>query len=203
MYNVRDIFRLLSSGEFLIESLILLVLSLCYLVLLALPLNKKLSNEKKGPKGHTDFKSMARVMLIFALIGATTIFFNFRISFFWFSTTVMLVVILMLITVLHKMSLRKLGANWTDSAVPSPKGQLITSGLYRYFRHPVYAMIFYQGVIMCLISPVTLFVGLFFIWIPIYRLLIRKEEDALIGVYGDEYHSYMKKTKYRIIPFVY
>ncbi|MFX0123848.1 MAG: methyltransferase family protein [Candidatus Hodarchaeota archaeon] len=80
---------------------------------------------------------------------------------------------------------------------------LITSGIFRYIRHPIYAggVI---GVIGFYLAFRSFFV-LIVIWI-IYFLIFRHrllfEEKMMIEAFGDEYRKYMKQTK-RLIPFIY
>ena len=87
------------------------------------------------------------------------------------------------------------------AAASASKGGLVTTGPYRYWRHPIYASIIYfvwagqvqapGAVPLALAATVTL--GLF------ARMLI--EERFLTQAYP-EYPEYAKKAK-RLIPFVY
>jgi protein-S-isoprenylcysteine O-methyltransferase Ste14 len=81
------------------------------------------------------------------------------------------------------------------------EGKLVTSGPYHWFRHPIYAAIFYffwasvisypfiETIVTVIIVTIALFV----------RML--SEEKFLIKTY-DEYTEYSKRTK-RIIPFLF
>lgn len=81
------------------------------------------------------------------------------------------------------------------------KGELVTNGPYRWFRHPIYAAIIYFFW-SCLISypfietvaAVIIITGGLFV-----RILF--EEKSLSETYP-EYAAYSKRTK-RIIPFVF
>ena len=80
--------------------------------------------------------------------------------------------------------------------------QLITRGIYRFTRHPIYL-----GVIMaCIGVPVyasslygflTMSVG-----IPIFLNRIRIEERLLTDEFGDAYRTYKEATS-KLIPFIY
>ena len=81
------------------------------------------------------------------------------------------------------------------------KGALVTSGPYRWLRHPIYAAVIYFGWVCfiafpnteSLIATILITVGLF--------IRMQLEEKALNKTYP-EYAEYSKKAK-RLIPFVY
>jgi len=80
--------------------------------------------------------------------------------------------------------------------------QLITHGIYRYVRHPVYL-----GVLMAVFgapvyasSPKGLLAMACLI--PIFLNRIRMEERLLITEFGDGYRAYQKSTR-KLIPFIY
>lgn len=83
-----------------------------------------------------------------------------------------------------------------------PEQKLVTSGLYRFIRHPGYLsyVITIIGMGLSLSSVLTL---MFVILIVLFIILrIKGEEEMLLKEFGDEYRAYMKRTK-KIIPFVY
>ena len=80
--------------------------------------------------------------------------------------------------------------------------QLITHGIYRFTRHPVYL-----GVIIAIISvPVyaSSLYGLLLMsaLIPIFLIRIRIEERMLTDEFGDAYRTYKEATS-KLIPFIY
>lgn len=81
------------------------------------------------------------------------------------------------------------------------KGELVTHGPYKWFRHPIYAAVIYFS-LACLFAFPKIEVLLAFIFI-IGGLFIRMifEEKALRQSYP-EYMEYSKKAK-RLIPFIY
>lgn len=96
-------------------------------------------------------------------------------------------------------TLSSLGKNVTPTVATRERHELVTSGPYRWVRHPLY-------------SVGTLFVGSFGLlaanWFvllstlsTLVMLLIRlpKEEEKLIERFGDEYRAYMKRTG-RMLP---
>ena len=80
--------------------------------------------------------------------------------------------------------------------------QLVTHGIYRLTRHPVYL-----GVLMVSMGvPIwtTSWIGLLIMLgiIPLILGRIRSEERMLIDEYGDSYRAY-KKATHKLIPFIY
>jgi protein-S-isoprenylcysteine O-methyltransferase Ste14 len=80
--------------------------------------------------------------------------------------------------------------------------QLITHGIYRFVRHPIYL-----GVII-IASGIPVYcssLGGFLIMsalIPIFLNRIRMEERLLIEEFGDAYRGYRETTR-KLIPFIY
>ncbi|NHZ72798.1 MAG: DUF1295 domain-containing protein, partial [Aquificales bacterium] len=79
--------------------------------------------------------------------------------------------------------------------------QLITHGIYRIVRHPIYL-----GVIMVVIGvPIyaSSLLGLLIMsaLIPVFLNRIRIEERLLIDEFGDTYRAY-KETTSKLIPFI-
>ncbi len=80
--------------------------------------------------------------------------------------------------------------------------ELVTSGIYHYIRHPLYASLMYLawGAFLKDIS-----------WISVILILVasvmlyataRADENECIHYFGDQYRKYMEGTK-RFIPFVF
>ena len=88
-------------------------------------------------------------------------------------------------------------ASWAAS----PRGKPVTTGLYRYSRHPMYvtAFIFFLGVSIATASWVFLLFTFLLIAASFYYAPL--EEDSCLTQYGDVYREYMRKTpKYLGIP---
>lgn len=93
-----------------------------------------------------------------------------------------------------------LGRNWSGSIVFKKDHELVTSGPYRFVRHPIYT-----GMITMLIGA-SIYYG--FIFLFLFTILVfasltlksRQEERLMIKHFGKKYINYKKKTK-AIIPF--
>src|SRR5260370_3903638 len=100
-------------------------------------------------------------------------------------------------------SFRTLGRYFTCTVMTSANQPVITSGPYRYLRHPSYAglLLIIVGIGFCYGYGLSLCCLLFFPWIGfVYR--IRVEEAALSATLGDAYTTYASGRK-RLIPFVW
>jgi|SRR5665648_1156144 len=79
---------------------------------------------------------------------------------------------------------------------------LVTSGIYRYIRHPFYSSLLFLGWGI-LLKNITLIGLLFSGCITIFLFITAgKEEVENKRFFGDAYQSYMKSTK-RFIPFLF
>ena len=93
-----------------------------------------------------------------------------------------------------------LGHNWHIAAELREGHTLITSGVFRHIRHPMYSAHWLWGIAQALlihnwIAGLTSLV----IFLPIYLLRVRREEHMMLEKFGEEYRLYMRQTG-RIIP---
>jgi protein-S-isoprenylcysteine O-methyltransferase Ste14 len=93
------------------------------------------------------------------------------------------------------LSHRDLGRYWTISVGLREGHTLITTGIYQYIRHPMYAahLVWAIGQILILHNWIA---GYSFIvtMLPFYFYRSRKEEEMLMEEFGDEYREYRDKT---------
>lgn len=81
--------------------------------------------------------------------------------------------------------------------------KLVTKGLYKYVRHPMYS-----GATIMMLGPYLAFrslfvlIGMVIFFIPLMRMRMKMEEETLLGTFGDEYRDYIKRTK-RFIPYIF
>jgi protein-S-isoprenylcysteine O-methyltransferase Ste14 len=81
------------------------------------------------------------------------------------------------------------------------KGTLVTSGIYRYIRHPQYTGLLLMSLGMLIEWATLPMLILYPVMIFLYVRLARREERDMLAEFGDDYRDYMKRTK-RFIPFV-
>ena len=93
--------------------------------------------------------------------------------------------------------------NYSGTVVIRIDHKLITHGIYRFTRNPIYlgAIIFVViGLPLYAASPYGFFTMLFLIPITLNR--IRMEEKLLTEEFQDEFQKYKESTK-KLIPFIY
>lgn len=80
--------------------------------------------------------------------------------------------------------------------------RLVTSGPYRYLRHPRYTgiILFFGGISLVFRSLIALGLSLAVILVLIWR--IRDEEEMMRREFGEEWDGYSRKTR-RLIPLIY
>lgn len=88
-----------------------------------------------------------------------------------------------------------LKANWSPTLEIRQDHTLVTNGIYRFIRHPMYASQWLWVIAQILLlqnwlaGPLDL---LFFI--IFYALRVQAEEKMMLDTFGDEYRVYMEKT---------
>jgi protein-S-isoprenylcysteine O-methyltransferase Ste14 len=80
---------------------------------------------------------------------------------------------------------------------------LITSGVYRRVRHPMYAAILLQAIGQALVVP-NWTVGAFYLFafMLMFSFRVGSEEQMMLQHFGDEYEIYMRKSQ-RLIPGIW
>jgi protein-S-isoprenylcysteine O-methyltransferase Ste14 len=98
---------------------------------------------------------------------------------------------------------KDLGRNWSVTLELRDRHSLVTSGVYRHVRHPMYSAFWLWAIAQALLLPNWIagpaglvgFGTLFF-------LRIGREEQLMIEAFGDEYRDYMRRTS-RVLPGIY
>ena len=89
---------------------------------------------------------------------------------------------------------RALGPNLTDTVVTRRSHTLVTSGPYRFVRHPIYgsAALLALGTAMMMANWFVLLTGT----VTVLLLVLRSqtEEDQLLARFGDTYRAYRSRT---------
>jgi len=80
--------------------------------------------------------------------------------------------------------------------------QLITGGLYKYIRHPLYCSLLLGGFGVFLKKPSYIGIILCVINLVAIQLTALTEEKEMVKKFGTDYSDYMAKTK-RFIPFIF
>jgi len=97
-----------------------------------------------------------------------------------------------------------LDTNWTNAHQYQIKKnhQLVTGGIYKYIRHPIYTGIIFTGTGAELVASSNLFLPAFLLTLGWSYLQARKEEKLLTSFFKNKYTQYMSKTK-RFISYLF
>ncbi len=101
---------------------------------------------------------------------------------------------------LHWRSHADLGRNWTPTLGIRNEHVIVTQGVYKYIRHPMYAAHWLWAIAQVLMLH-NWIAGYSFIVVAVPQYLIRvnDEEQMMVGQFGEEYRAYMERTG-RMIP---
>lgn len=96
---------------------------------------------------------------------------------------------------------------WFDSVrlivTQFKSGNLITSGVYRFVRNPMYAafiVFIVPGISLLLNNPLIIFSSI--VMMLVFKMSIHKEEQYLKQKFGVVYEDYVSKVK-QIVPFIW
>jgi len=93
-----------------------------------------------------------------------------------------------------------LGRNWTPTLGIRDEHRLVTKGVYKYIRHPMYAAHWLWAIAQVLILH-NWIAGYSFlvVAVPLYLLRVNDEEQMMLEQFGEEYRAYMERTG-RMVP---
>jgi len=95
----------------------------------------------------------------------------------------------------------RMGTRWRMDVSLAGEEELITDGLFRYVRHPIYAL---QMVLMACTVLVLPTIPMFVVGVVhfvLIQLKARNEERHLMSVHGEAYRRYLARTG-RFIPWL-
>ncbi|MRR18754.1 isoprenylcysteine carboxylmethyltransferase family protein [bacterium] len=79
--------------------------------------------------------------------------------------------------------------------------ELVTSGIYRYIRHPMYSSLLFLTWGIWFKQPLVFTLPVAFMASWMLWLTARRDETLCLSVFGESYREYMTRTK-RLIPFI-
>jgi protein-S-isoprenylcysteine O-methyltransferase Ste14 len=98
------------------------------------------------------------------------------------------------------MSHRDLGENWSVTLELKQNHALVTNGIYRRIRHPMYTSIWLCSLGQALCVPNYLGgLGILAAWGTLYATRIGREERMMLGKFGEAYRDYSARTA-RLFP---
>ena len=98
---------------------------------------------------------------------------------------------------------RDLGRSWSVTLELRDDHALITHGVYKWVRHPMYSAFWLWAIAQALLLPnwIAGFAGIVGFG-TLYFCRVGHEEKMMLDGFGDSYREYMARTK-RIIPGIY
>ena len=113
------------------------------------------------------------------------------------------VILLVLGLIVRLVAIIHLGRFFTVNVAIAQDHQLITTGPYRFVRHPSYTgtLLIFLGFGLCMLNIFSLAA----VFLPISAAFLWRmhvEEEALKDAFGDRYLSYAAATR-RLIPYLY
>jgi protein-S-isoprenylcysteine O-methyltransferase Ste14 len=98
---------------------------------------------------------------------------------------------------------RELGRSWSVTLELRDQHVLVTDGLYRHLRHPMYSAFWLWALAQALLLPNWIAGPAGFVGFGIlFFCRVGAEERMMLAAFGDDYRAYMARTK-RIIPGIY
>lgn len=92
-----------------------------------------------------------------------------------------------------------LGRNWTPTLGIRDEHRLVTEGIYKYIRHPMYAAHWLWAIAQVLMLH-NWIAGYSFLVVAVPQFLLRvnHEEQMMLEQFGEEYRAYMERTRWMI-----
>lgn len=99
-------------------------------------------------------------------------------------------------------SLFTLRKNYSSTLVIRRDHQLVTHGVYRYVRHPIYLGVLIVAAGFTVLAGSLRGFLIMALLLPILLIRIRLEERLLLTAFGEQYQRYQNRTR-KLIPFLY
>jgi protein-S-isoprenylcysteine O-methyltransferase Ste14 len=149
---------------------------------------------------NNSLKGNLLVIGQFILLGLLILYPSNSINYGPFALTVTISIAVLLATgvVVLGLSFLALGRSLTAHPIPAKKGELVTDGLYRFARHPIYTGVLAIGLAMALSGGLFPHLLFFAALVVLLNYKASFEEKLLSARYVD-YASYAEKTG-RFLP---
>lgn len=94
----------------------------------------------------------------------------------------------------------RMGTGWGMGVSTTAGETLITDGMFRYVRHPIYALSMLLMICSMIVAPTVPMLVIGAIHLVLLQIKARNEERHLMAVHGDAYRGYLARTA-RFLPW--
>lgn len=182
--------------------------NICWAIMLLIWIVSAFFVRQSATKRHWRTIIISRVILIALIITFVRLDRSGAVSFFSYliASNFHYAMIGTVLTVLGSIAAFwariSLGRNWSNYVTYKKDHELITTGPYKYIRHPIYS-----GVILMFIGTFLYYGNLIVLLILAIATIylsrrLAPEETIMTRLFSERYTDYMKRTK-RLIPGVY
>jgi protein-S-isoprenylcysteine O-methyltransferase Ste14 len=88
----------------------------------------------------------------------------------------------------------RMGTGWRMAVSTAAREPLITDGMFRYVRHPIYALQMLLMACSAIVVPTLPMLGAAVVHFWLLHIKARNEERHLTAVHGDAYRGYLART---------
>ena len=166
--------------------------------------NKELLRKRlNGKEKIKEQKNVIFISGIMFLTGFITSGLNYRYQWITLSNNIVIISsIVFLVAYLIYMEVLRENTYLSRTIEVEKDQKVITTGLYKIIRHPMYlaTILLFLSIPFILGSPISFFIFLIYPLIIIKRII---NEESVLEKELKGYKEYQKRTKYRLIPFVW
>jgi protein-S-isoprenylcysteine O-methyltransferase Ste14 len=94
----------------------------------------------------------------------------------------------------------RMGTGWRMGVSTTGRDTLITDGMFRYVRHPIYALSMLLMICSMIVVPTAPMLVIGAVHLVLLQIKARNEERHLTAVHGDAYREYFAHTA-RFVPW--
>jgi protein-S-isoprenylcysteine O-methyltransferase Ste14 len=117
----------------------------------------------------------------------------------WFISAAVATLLCLICTIATFVCWRKMGRSWRIGIDPKERLELVSTGPYRYVRHPIYALRMVINLCACVMAPTPLVIVPAVVDFVLLQIEARREERYMESVHGVVYSRY-KNSVGRFVP---
>jgi protein-S-isoprenylcysteine O-methyltransferase Ste14 len=154
---------------------------------------------KEDPKGKAPINKylflLAKITYLLPWLGAFIVALKIDVTLI--SSGIIAWIAMFLITIGYTimwLSYIQLG-KYTRFGLPTGESKLITSGIYKYCRHPMYLAMYLMIIGITFYFSYWLIIICCFVTVLIHHYILIAEEKYMLNVFGKEWSNYTMKTR--------